>query len=314
MDHRIELRLIVELASIGNARRTSQLLGISQSTLSEAITRIEAAYGAPLFVRDQRGSRTTEFGAVLVEAATRSLAALDGAEREINLMKSFEQGRLSIGAHPLLIEPYVAPAVARIMQQYPKLEFRIHGDDPNKLVRELRDRQIDFYIGFEPDGPLTGLLVEQVDVPEFVVYCRSGHPLASLPPQGIRVLRDYPIIDWHMPKWFYEQFGPALLKKQETVEGLIAGITRVELSDSGAIRSLVLQTDTLAVAAYETIRADVEAGLFATLWLPDDEGKLMRPTATLIATLEARLLPSVAPLVIAELKRVIAEAGPNPKP
>jgi DNA-binding transcriptional LysR family regulator len=128
------------------------------------------------------------------------------------------------------------------------------------------------------------------------------------------VLRDYPIIDWHMPKWFYEQFGPALLKKQETVEGLIAGITRVELSDSGAIRSLVLQTDTLAVAAYETIRADVEAGLFATLWLPDDEGKLMRPTATLIATLEARLLPSVAPLVIAELKRVIAEAGPNPKP
>ena len=35
MEHRAERRAVVELARLGNARRTAELLGVSQPTISE---------------------------------------------------------------------------------------------------------------------------------------------------------------------------------------------------------------------------------------------------------------------------------------
>lgn len=41
MEHRAERRAIVELARLGNARHTAELLGVSKSTISEVAVRLE---------------------------------------------------------------------------------------------------------------------------------------------------------------------------------------------------------------------------------------------------------------------------------
>ena len=54
MEHRAERRAIVELARLGNARHTAELLGVSKSTISEVGVRRERSYGTRLFDRDRR--------------------------------------------------------------------------------------------------------------------------------------------------------------------------------------------------------------------------------------------------------------------
>jgi DNA-binding transcriptional LysR family regulator len=82
-----------------------------------------------------------------------------------------------------------------------------------------------------------------------------------------------------------------------------------ELDDYGAIRALVKQSDAIAFAAYETIRADVETGELVVLEVPEDQAAALRPLSMLIATLEDRTLPPVASAVIEEFKTIIAEAA-----
>jgi DNA-binding transcriptional LysR family regulator len=54
-----------------------------------------SGYGTRLFDRHRKGSRATATGALVVDAARRSLEILDSAEREIGLLEGFEQGSLS---------------------------------------------------------------------------------------------------------------------------------------------------------------------------------------------------------------------------
>ncbi len=93
-----------------------------------------------------------------------------------------------------------------------------------------------------------------------------------------------------------------------TARNLATQASGVQLNDYGAIRTLVKQTDAIAVAPFETIRADVEAGEFAVLGVPDDQEVLFEPLPMVIATLEERELPSVGPVVIEALETLIREA------
>jgi DNA-binding transcriptional LysR family regulator len=231
MDHRTELRALVELDRAGNVRRAADALGISQSTLSDAVARMERAYGTPLFDRDQRGSRATVCGRIVVDAAARSLEILDNAHREAGLLVSGERATLAIGADPVLVEAYVVPAIAAILEDHVALQIRVHSGSPDDLLRLLRERQIELFLGFRPDGPLAGVSLEEVATLAGVPFARIGHPLATVPPQGIRVLRDFPYVCTHMPRWYHERLLTELPDGPATMESLVGRHRLIEKDD-----------------------------------------------------------------------------------
>jgi DNA-binding transcriptional LysR family regulator len=172
MNHREELEGLVELARAGNLRRAAESLGISQSTLSDVTSRLEDVYGAPLFLRDRRGSRPTVYGEVVVEAAARALGILEEAQREIGLIRSSASGRLSIGAEIGLSEAYLAPAIARGLNRFRRLRYRLRVNDSSALVQELRENRIDFFLGTDPDVSTRGLSLRRVGIANAIPVCR----------------------------------------------------------------------------------------------------------------------------------------------
>jgi hypothetical protein len=128
------------------------------------------------------------------------------------------------------------------------------------------------------------------------------------------VVLDYPVAGPPMPNWFYEEIGSDLRIDETTLEAMREELTGIDLDDSGAIRALVKQTDEIAVAAYETIRDEVEAGELVVLGLPTDQGVILRPLLMLIATLGDHTLPPSAPVVISELIAVIQAAPESSHP
>ena len=297
--------MLVELDRTGNLRRAADALAVSQSTLSAALVRLERRYGAPLFDRDQRGTRATASGRIVIDAAVQSLEALDNARRQVELLNSSGQATLAIGVDPSLVEAYVVPAIARLIQDVASLQIRVQSASADELLRLLREQRIEYFLGLRPDAPLDGVNVQTVGSVSTVPFCRIGHPLTQQPPRGIQVLRDYPYVLTRVPHWYQQEM------RQSLPISLVTGGTgdtfrTIELQDYGAVRSLVRSSDAIGLAPYGAIRGEVETGTLAVLGVPEDQRALVRSRAIVVATLADRPLPPVAQR---SLEIVIAEIG-----
>ena len=302
LDHRTELRTVVELARLGNARRTADALGVSQSTVSEVIARLERVYGSRLFDRDRKGSRTTATGALVVEAARRSLEILDNAEREIGLLEGYERGSLSVAAHPCLVETHLVPAVAAVLGASLSLQCRIQTASPEALLDGLRRRQLELFVGLAPDGPCDDVDLEPIDTYRPVPFCRAGHPLTTVPPQGIKVLRDYPIVTTEAPHWYDQRLQAGLPHDPALAGELAERGRRVHVTHMATMESIVTTTDALGLASLESIRHGVHAGALVTLDVPDDQQALLQPAPIVLATMQDRPLPPSANALLAQIR------------
>ena len=305
MNHREELEALTELAYAGNMRRAAEALGISQSTLSDVITRMEAAYGAPLFERDRRGSHPTVYGRVVIDAAAQALRLMDEAHREIGLIKGSAIGRLAIGAEAGLIEPYLTEAIVSGMRRYPSLRFRLQAQDSSSLAQELRDKRIDFFFGVRPDVPTAGLELREIGLIHAQPFVRPGHPLANGRPHGLASIMAYPIVQGPGPRWFIRRIGEELRNEVE------AGARRdaaVIVNDFGVVRAIVRETDAVGFATSALLYAEVSSGAFVPLRLPVAQARLL-VLPMLIGTLVDRTLPPAALELIADLEAVVKRYG-----
>ena len=63
----------------------------------------------------------------------------------------------------------------------------MHTASPDTLLECLRRQQLEFFIGLEPDGPCDDVASEPIGTFRPVPFCRAGHPLATMPPEGVKV-------------------------------------------------------------------------------------------------------------------------------
>lgn len=302
MNHRDELEALVELARIGNMRQSADALGISQSTLSDCITRLETAYGALLFERDRRGSRPTVYGKVVVSAAEQALRVIGEAQREIGLIKGSESGRLAVGAEPGLIEPFLTDAIVRGLARYPNLSYRLQALDSSTLVHEVREKHIDFMLGVTPDGPTGGLTMDAVGEVAAVPFVRRDHPLAARTDLSLQEILRFPVVQGPGPRWFSRRIGEEL--RQESGGREAGGSVAVVVNDFGVVRAIVRQTDAVGFAIAAMLLDEFERRAFVALALPPQQQALLRFTV-LIGTLDNRNLPPAANALIEELRGVI---------
>ena len=306
MDHRDELRTLVELARLGNARRTAELLRVSQSTVSEVIARLERSYATRLFDRGRQGSHPTATGALVVEAARRSLEILDNAEREVGLLEGFERGSLSVAGHPFLIESYLTPAIAALLHESANLHCRVRSASPAALLEGLRGRQLELFIGLEPDAPCGDIAIERIGTYTPVPFCRAGHPLSAVPPQGIKVLGKYPLITTESPLWYSRRIEAGMPVDPALAGELVERGRRVEVADLAAMESLVATTDSLGFANRESVRKSVDAGMLVVLGVPEEERVLLEPAPIVLVTMKDRPLPPSANALIEQIRSIAA--------
>lgn len=77
-----QLRYLLETAERGSINAAAKSLGISKSTLYEALSQVEDELGFGVLDRGKRGVSVTERGAKVMNAAERVVAEMDAFERE----------------------------------------------------------------------------------------------------------------------------------------------------------------------------------------------------------------------------------------
>ncbi len=141
-----QLRYLLAVAKTGNFTRAADLCHVTQPSLSQQIAKLEDELGERLFSRLKRSAVLTSVGAALVQRATRIMAEVDAAHRDVADAAEHVRGKVSVGVLPT-IAPYLLPRIlALTARECPAMEVRIHEATTAQLLVSAAACEIDFAI------------------------------------------------------------------------------------------------------------------------------------------------------------------------
>ncbi len=179
----IDLNLLTVFDAImaeGNQSRAANRLGMSQPAMSNALARLRAALGDPLFVRTAQGMTPTPRGRALAEPIRQALDLVQTGLERSRRDDDFDY-RSSTRPAVVVVDDYgdtvIMPRVMNwLMQTAPGVRVRIRRDPLGAaLSKKLSDGSVDLAIRYfrQRDGELQAkMLIEE----EFVSMVRQDHP------------------------------------------------------------------------------------------------------------------------------------------
>lgn len=123
-----DLAAFVTVAEERSFTRAAARLGISQSTLSQIIKRLEERLGVLLVARTTRSVAPTEAGQRLIDAIGPALGELKRGLDALGEYTTKPMGTIRITAVEHAAHTILSPALGRILPRYPELTVEVHVD------------------------------------------------------------------------------------------------------------------------------------------------------------------------------------------
>jgi len=121
-----DLNLMIIFAHVVNEQGFSaaaRKLGVSRSSVSKAVAKLEQSLGASLLNRSTRHLSLTEVGASFFDYCTRIHEEADQAHKMIESLNSQPRGVLKVAASVAFGTLHIAPAVGDFLHLYPELDI-----------------------------------------------------------------------------------------------------------------------------------------------------------------------------------------------
>jgi len=187
------LRAFAAVAQKQHFGSAATLLGVSQSTLSQALATLETGLGATLVERSTRRVRITAEGTRLLPLAQ---AVVDAAEAFTTAAAGAGDplaGTIRLGLIPT-VAPYVLPAVLTgLPRRLPDLTLRVVEDKTERLLDLLRDGALDAAMIALP-ADAAGLAAIAMYEEDFVLALPPGHRLSGKQRVSPAVLAELPLL------------------------------------------------------------------------------------------------------------------------
>lgn len=187
------LRAFVAVAQKQHFGSAATTLGVSQSTLSQALATLETGLGTNLVERSTRRVRITAEGEQLLPLARAVVDAAESFTRAAAGAGDPLAGTIRLGLIPT-VAPYVLPAVlAGLPRRLPDLTLRVVEDKTERLLGLLRDGALDAALIALP-ADSAGLTAIPMYEEDFVLALPPGHALSGRQRVSASVLAELPLL------------------------------------------------------------------------------------------------------------------------
>ncbi|QDQ00766.1 LysR family transcriptional regulator [Lysinibacillus fusiformis] len=153
------LKTFITLVEVNNFTKTSEILHISQPSVSLHIKNLEQEFQTTLFIRSPKSVQITPTGEILYKRAKQIMAIAEAAKEDILTFHHAIQGTLIIGASFTIGEYILPPILASIQQQFPQLELQVIIGNTNEIIQLAKLLQV--HIGLIEGQALDNELIIQ---------------------------------------------------------------------------------------------------------------------------------------------------------
>ncbi|WP_278983394.1 LysR family transcriptional regulator [Segatella bryantii] len=188
-----QLKYFLKVAETLNFSEASRRLFITQSTLSQQISHLEAEIELPLFERSGRGVFLTEAGKELIPYALKAVSATESCMDHINDLKKMLTGELNIGV-TYSFRTIMMDTMIDFLKAYPGVKLNIIYRSMEELMLMLKSRQLDFVLAFSPlkfDSEIDSRVIFSNRVAAVV---KDGHPLSQQQSARLEDLERYDLV------------------------------------------------------------------------------------------------------------------------
>lgn len=173
------LRYFLTVVREGSITKASEVLHITQPTLSRQLAQLEEEIGIKLFDRGTRKIELTKEGILLRRRAEEIVQLVEKTEKELAEQEEQVEGRVSVGCGEVASMQVVSELIGSFRRKYPKVEFDIFTATADVLREQMDKGILDI-----------GLLLEPVDMEKYdfirmnvkenwVVLMRGDDPLCG---------------------------------------------------------------------------------------------------------------------------------------
>lgn len=171
-----QLEIFVAISRTESVSRAAEVLSLSQSATSTALSELERQFDLQLFDRVGKSLRINETGQQLLP---RAVELLDRAKEIENLLQGHAGfGHMKIGA-TLTVGNYLATIlVARFLQEHPESRIQLQVHNTSTIVQKIANHELDLGL-IEGDCNHPDIEVQPWIADELVVFSAPDHPLAN---------------------------------------------------------------------------------------------------------------------------------------
>jgi DNA-binding transcriptional LysR family regulator len=183
MPRSFDLNLLPLLAAIydeGSVSAAARHLGMSQSAVSTALSKLRDKYGDPLFHRRGHGMEPTLRMRGLIGPLREALARVDGtliSEPAFNLNTT--ERTFTFAMSDLGEMVFMPKILHHIRQLAPRAAVRSVAASATQIERGLETGEIDLAVGYFPDLREKSFLEKHLFLHHFVCLLRANHPIRA---------------------------------------------------------------------------------------------------------------------------------------
>jgi DNA-binding transcriptional LysR family regulator len=181
-----QLEVFLAVAREGGFSRAAEKLYRTQSAVSQAIRKLEAEIGEPLFDRSTRDGVMTDAGQVLREYAERLLNLRENAREALGELRELQKGKLVVGANEFTAL-YLLRVLAEFRRLHPAIRIVVQRSLGSQIPDDVRRHNSEFgVLTYDPQDPELASVVVYSD--ELIFVVPPQHPLARESQVSIRQL------------------------------------------------------------------------------------------------------------------------------
>lgn len=184
------LKYFISVAKHLNFTKAAQECFISQTAMSQHISKMEEELGFKLFYRNNRMVELTAGGKVFLEEAKSLMRKYEYAVFWGSVASMDYRGHLRIGFLSYTEKRFLPKVLRLFHERNPKVEIVLMRGNFSQLSEYLRTNQLDLIVAYPHDMDIPNIVIKKYPLRHLCLVVNKDHPLANEEKVTVEMFKD----------------------------------------------------------------------------------------------------------------------------
>ena len=176
----------------GSFTKAGEILGYTQSNLTQMMKSFEQELGIPLLIKTKKGVEPTNEARLLIPAMRAMINQEERFLQEADEIRGIRRGSIRIGSYVSTSSTWLPQVIGYYQSSYPEVEFNIVESGQGEMLHGLLSGDLNLALMSDPEGSEIDFIPILED--PMVVVFPPDHPLAAYDYVPLSKLQNYPLI------------------------------------------------------------------------------------------------------------------------